>query len=752
MFKIGGIILCFAYIIGLLSTGISSHPVHEFSREHWTGFLIIITIVTILVTVFLPRFWLFAPPRVLLFSSGLVVLFAVVYFHFRLPHQGINDVSNQLNKFNSNFSPVVEVTGKIITNPRLTRNDKIKFIVQAETIKLSSETTENVTGKLYVTVPLLESIGLYPSQIVTLKGKLYQPSVNLNPAGFNFKNYLLNQGIFAGFTAEEVKVIQGGNAFNYQLWQLRHRIITTHIRHLKVPIGNLISAMVLGRREVDLPYEIQDLFTRVGLVHILAVSGFHVSLWLGLILFLTQNFSANNRLIVGFFSLLIYPIFTGFYPSILRATLMGFAVLIGIVKEQKVNSFGSLLLAATILLLINPLFIWNLGFQLSFLATLGLIVTLPAIVNRLDWLPPNLSNLVAVPIASSIWVFPLLIYTFNTICTYSILVNIILIPLVIIISLGAMITALIGLISPPSGSAIAFLLYYPTLSLIKIVEWFDNLPGSSLMTGKISLAGLIFCYLIFLVILIIPWCQKRWQLVSLFLLIVLIIPIFIQKINLNQVTILATKNQPIIVIQNQGKTTTLINKLNPDIIQYNLLPFLAYQGINKIDYLIVFNPEENSQNNSNLLSIVENIPSRNISLKFNSNQNHNQNLNLDETFFFNNNHLKLISQKPAIVEVTVFNQKWILLWGNKSSLDQIKLNNINADILLWKGFDFNDNWLKSMNGKVAISFQSDLSPTMKRQLEKHEIEFYSTKNDGAIQYIPKKGFQSYLQEYDIIAP
>jgi competence protein ComEC len=120
-----------------------------------------------------------------------------------------------------------------------------------------------------------------------------------------------------------------------------------------------------------------------------------------------------------------------------------------------------LLLAALVLLLINPLWIWDLGFQLSFLATLGLLVTSPALMKRLDWLPPTIASLIAVPIAATIWVLPLLLYVFSQVSTYSILANVVTSFLIAGITMGGFISAVFGAVWPLAGSAIAWLLYFP---------------------------------------------------------------------------------------------------------------------------------------------------------------------------------------------------------------------------------------------------------------------------------------------------
>jgi competence protein ComEC len=85
---------------------------------------------------------------------------------------------------------------------------------------------------------------------------------------------------------------------------------------------------------------------------------------------------------------------------------MGCGALIGLVVQRKRKPLNSLLIAATLLLLFNPVWIWDIGFELSFLATLGLMVTVQPLIKRLDWLPPAIASLVAVPITASIWTLP----------------------------------------------------------------------------------------------------------------------------------------------------------------------------------------------------------------------------------------------------------------------------------------------------------------------------------------------------------
>ena len=431
-----------------------------------------------------PRIWLVA---------GLVGLLATFYFQWRSPQPNENDISTFIaSENNGNQQQLVIVRGEVASNPRLTRSQRGQFVLAATQLdEVKNETgpvdvSKGVTGKLYVTVPILQATGLYPGQQIAVTGVLYKPRTASNPGAFDFQKFLQQQGIFAGLTGRQINVLDQYDERKWGWWQVRQRIVRSQVRWLGVPAGPLVSAMVLGSRAVDLPYDIRDLFVKAGLAHTLAASGFHVSLVLGLILQLTRRASKGTQFTFGCLALIIFLSLTGFQPSVLRAVIMGFAALVGLLLNRKVKQFGSLLLAATILLLINPLWIWDLGFELSFLATLGLIVTVPALVKRLDWLPLAIASLIAVPLAATIWTLPVQLYVFGVMPAYGVLLNIISTPLIATISIGGIISAIAALVWPAGGSALAGVLYFPTDWLIKLVEAFSNLPGNSLSLGSIA--------------------------------------------------------------------------------------------------------------------------------------------------------------------------------------------------------------------------------------------------------------------------
>lgn len=702
-------IFCLAYAIGLLSTSVLGFN----PNPSWQQWLIVVGglgFLSIVAAIVIPRFWRRGIRWQQWLAAGLVAILAVGYFQFRIPQPANDDISKVLKQ--KHFIAFIQVEGKALTQGRLTSNQRVQFWFEAT--KLLG-TDQQVRGKLYVTIPPLQGKSIYPGQQLSITGSLYQPRSPDNPGSFDFKAYLARQGSFAGLKGEQIEVKKEPP---WGWWQLRQRIVNAQTRTLGNREGLLVSSMVIGQRAVDLPSDIRDAFIKAGLAHVLAASGFQVSLLLGTVIKLTERFSSRNRVILGLAILLLYVGLTGIQPSVARAAVMGVGVLIALVADRKIKQLSSLLIAGTILLLWNPLWIWDLGFQLSFLATFGLIVTMPALEQRLDWLPPAIATIIALPLAASLWTFPLLLHVFSVVSTYSILTNIVTAPLVTAISLGGMLSAGAAVIYPLIGSAIAWLLYYPTNFLIQIVQFFTTLPSSSLAVGKLSLGIILLIYALMGLVLLSRWWQRRWWLMGLLIVFLIVIPIRYSRLNLTQITIFATKQEPILVLQNRGKVY-LINNGDRDTTKYTLLPFLNQQGINQIDYVITFGSEIEKFKENLLIKKV-------VSDRINSNSTEIQSLG-------------------NVLQIKIKEQIWLLVQDNR--LDETKIAKLpkTVSVLLWSGKYLSKKWLKVVNPEVAIAVSRTVDPELKQQLQQRGIKLYWTGRNGAIGWRRDRGFETMIE-------
>ena len=710
------VIFGLAYILGLLSTGLL-----DFSPQlnRWQEVIIrivILSLITTLTTIFIRRFWWQSPQKKIWLIAGLIAIFAVVYLEIRTPYPSANDISHLLK---NNVVNSIKITGSIISEIRLNRRENLQFWLEVKEFSLKNLPKEKSTGKLYVTLPNLAENQVYPGQEITVKGLLYRPRRANNPSAFDFANYLARQGAFAGLKGE---IIIDKKSPTWGVWQIRQRIVEAQIQGIGQEKGTLLSSITLGRQAVNLPAKITDLFIKTGLAHILAASGFHVAILLGFVLTITRNLSPKKQFIIAVTILIIYGTLTGLQPSVMRAILMGIGALIGLLYNRQVNSLGSLLLAATILLLWQPLWIWDLGFQLSFLATLGLIITVPLLKNKIDYFPNLIAEPIAISLAATLWTMPLLMFTFNSIALYSIPINIITTPLVTLISLGGVFTAFLGLIYPPLGSISASILYYPLELLLQITTFFSLLPFSTYSTGKLSLGVMLIIYICLTLICFNIWFRQRWHLIGLFILTLILIPIIYQHLTLTQVTVLATKSQPVIIIQNRGNTL-LINGEEPATARYTVLPFLRQEGINQIQGAITVN------NSAQFSTISESIPIK-------------KTLNLSQSEKFNLGEITGQLIEKNLFKFQVKNQSW--LWIVNPKIPANLSQKLNPLVLLWQGSNLDKQWLESIRPQTAIAVTNNLSRNARNQLRKARIKTYWTGRDGAIQWTAKNGFQPFL--------
>lgn len=717
MGPVGAVVLCLAYILGLLATAIP-----------WGGWMIL----ALGMGAAIARRWLrrAAPSSRIWLLAGIVGLLASLYFQMRMPQPRSQDVSQLLTQANTTSADVL-VEGKVTSLPRVTRSEKAQFWLEAQQIAPIGD-NQPVTGRIYVTVPWQQGRDLHPGQQVSVSGSLYLPKAATNPGSFDFQKYLQQDGSFAGLSGEQVTLLQPSSAWGW--WQVQQQIVRSQQQGLGTPEGPLVSAMVLGSKAVDLPFTVKDAFVRVGLAHALAASGFQTSLILGVVLVLTRRFSERVQFLAGTLSLLGFVGLAGLQPAVLRAAIMGFGSLVALVLNRQVKPLNSLLLTATLLLLVNPLWIWDLGFQLSFLATMGLLVTVPALSKQLDWLPGGLIPCIAVPIAAYLWTLPLQLGAFGVLSPYSIPANLITTPLISLISLGGMASALAALIWSPAGSALAWCLKYPTQGLIAIVDGFSRLPGNSYAVGTISALTVIGLYGLLLLVTFHPFWQRRWHIALAIALVAILIPLWAGA-NLTQVTVLAAR-EPVMVIRDRGRIT-VINGGDAKTARFTLLPFLQQSGINQIHWAIVPNsqsPDEGWQTLSQQLSVTS--PTT---------------LPLNQPVKYGAIQATLLRDQPTVAQLTIHNQTW--LWLNSlSATEQERLSKSGtlpqAQVVWWVGKTLNPELVSQIQPQVAIATTATLDSDTLSQLQQAGVTLYYTGRDGAIQWTKERGFQTAVDASD----
>jgi competence protein ComEC len=356
-----------------------------------------------------------------------------------------------------------------------------------------------VKGKIILYFKKDSSLQLtYGSQIF-FKKSLQEIKNSGNPGGFDYKRYSLFQGIThqVYLKTDEFEVLNGKkeNWFRKFIYSSREKVLTilrTNIKGDK-ELG-LAEALLIGYKD-DLEQSLVQSYTNTGVVHIIAISGLHLGLIYWLLALMLKPLKKKRRtrwlspvlIITG---LWLFSLLAGAQPSILRSALMFTCIVLGESWSKKTSIYNTMAVSAFILLCINPYWLWDVGFQLSYAAVLSIIIFMRPIYNWFyikNKLLDFFWKLNAVTLAAQILTVPLSIYHFHQFPNLFILTNFLAVPLSSAILLGEILLCVISFIPAVAilvGKLIAWLIwlmntYIERIETIRFALW-DGLQISIL--------------------------------------------------------------------------------------------------------------------------------------------------------------------------------------------------------------------------------------------------------------------------------
>ncbi len=322
--------------------------------------------------------------------------------------------------------------------------------------------------------------------VLTLNADLYKIKNKGNPGEFNSEYYYWGKGIDKiGFVSSK-GFIRLGNSIPWLIkWSLESRDYLASIlqKYLKGQELALAQALILGDRSFLDPETTID-FGNSGAMHVLAVSGLHIGIILEMILFLLQLFSKflsrHQSLVIALILIWIYTFISGLSPSVLRATFMFSILAISQLNGRNYNTINSLFFTCFLLLLVNPLFLFDIGFQLSFLAMLGIFWFYRPVSNWIfisnKWIRKIWEG-TAVGIAAQFVTVPLTLFYFHQFPNYFIFTNIgLMFSTGLILGFGMFIFAFYWL--KYLGKIAVFILSIVLFLTLEFVSFIDDLPGS----------------------------------------------------------------------------------------------------------------------------------------------------------------------------------------------------------------------------------------------------------------------------------
>ena len=299
---------------------------------------------------------------------------------------------------------------------------------------------------------------------------------------FDYQEYLRNQRIhwlFKVTGASSLEVISdsyGPSAFLGRIDDLRNQLGEQIEGLFPDWQAGYMKGLLIGLAD-ELEPDKYAQFTQLGLTHILAISGTHVAINVGLIFGLLRllRITRETALVIVFWFVPVYVLITGFSPSVIRSGMMTMLGLYLIRRGLLKDGMNVLSAAAIMMLIWEPYYMLNVSFQLSFAVTAGLIIFVPLLMPYFNWLPSKIRGAVAISVAAQIVSFPVTIYYFNQFSLLSSAANLIVVPIISIIVLPIGTAALlIGLLWKPLGQLAAYPAIWLNKATFILTEWLSN--------------------------------------------------------------------------------------------------------------------------------------------------------------------------------------------------------------------------------------------------------------------------------------
>jgi competence protein ComEC len=392
--------------------------------------------------------------------------------------------------------------GKIIKEP------EIREYNQRLILKIIEIEGKKTKGKILVYTK--KGKKYLKEEILKIKGYLRTPPVFED---FNFKEYLKKQGILSVVYYPEIKINGRANFFWRSLSRIKEKSRKIIDQALPSPENYLLRAMILGDKK-DMPESLKEDFNKAGIRHITAISGMHIMILINILMafLIGIGFWRKQAGILALIFIFLYIVFIGFQPSAVRASILSLGLIFAQILGRLPDAIRFLLFAASIILALNPFLIYDIGFQLSFLAAAGINYLTPFLNRKLKRIPKGfgIRNILSMTFSAQIFVLPLLLYHFGYLPLISPLSNLLILPFVPFILALGFFGVILGLIFFPLSLFIFFPLSLPLAYIIFLSNLFAKISFFGIDT-KISLAlVIIYYFFLFLILRKIIQRERYW--------------------------------------------------------------------------------------------------------------------------------------------------------------------------------------------------------------------------------------------------
>jgi len=418
-----------------------------------------------------------------------------------------------------------------VAGPPETRDTYTLLEVEAVGISAQDEDIYHpVRGRILAKVP--PGAWSYGQQL-RLDGRLRTPFENED---FSYLDYLAHRGIHAVFdcgynsdeTCAQITVAGAGSRLYLAIYALRERLVHVVYQIFPDPEASLMAGILFGV-EGGIPSNVHRAFNDTGTSHVIAISGFNFAIVAGLFsTFFGRLLGRWRGMLAAFIGIVLYALLAGAGAGVVRAAIMGSLSIFAAQIGRRQNGLNSLAFVAALMALHDPHVLWDVSFQLSFMATLGLILYadplqgwFAALVARrlsvswVDRLTGPVGEYFLFTLAAQLTTLPLILYYFRRLSLASLLANPLILPAQPAVMIVGGLSALLGLAWLPLGQAAAYVVWPFIVYTIRMVEGLAALPGGALALSRFSPLWLVAFYTLlfawtFLGARLRSWLEARW--------------------------------------------------------------------------------------------------------------------------------------------------------------------------------------------------------------------------------------------------
>lgn len=399
----------------------------------------------------------------------------------------------------------IYITGTLVEPPDV-RDTYINLHIEVDSIDLGK-------GDVPVHGPLLVRLAneyeLTYGDHIRVRGEVKSPPESEE---FSYRDYLAFQGIHSILSTSAVTVLPFGGQVN-PIPDFIYRVKASLLRQVFIlfpePEASLLAGILFGD-DNGITTELQQAFKNTGTSHIIAISGFNIAIIAGIFVTLFSRFLGKRwGSLLAIVAIAFYTILVGASPSVVRAAIMGTLSIMAGLSGRRNLALNMLAITAGIMLVFDPFLPWDVGFQLSFMATLGLVLYAQPMQNAVSTfltrhfprLPVEqivgpFSDYFLLTLAAQLTTLPISAYHFQRISLISIIANPFILPAQPPVMVASGLAVVAGRIYEPLGQVIAWMAWpYPAYT-IRMVEFFNGFPGGVLPLESFSLLAVLTFYLI----------------------------------------------------------------------------------------------------------------------------------------------------------------------------------------------------------------------------------------------------------------